>query len=127
MNQSSVAGKTDPVIVLADPHDISSCLAKDRKTMVLFEMTVCPFCRIFQPRFLDFAAACSRDHDFLRVKLDDHGNPLWELYQIEAVPTVMVFSNGEIQSRLDSIPLRGISRKKWLEFQEKIQIPGLLG
>ena len=116
MNQSSVPGKIDRVTVLADPDDISPYLKKDRKTMVLFEMTVCPFCRIFQSRFLDFAAACSRDYDFLLVKLDDHGNPLWERYQIEAVPTVMVFSNGAIQSRLDSIPLLGISKKKWAEF-----------
>ncbi|MFH2108237.1 MAG: thioredoxin family protein [Chrysiogenia bacterium] len=127
MNQGPVHGKSDHVVVLADPHDISPYFAKDRKTVILFEMTLCPFCRMFQSRFLDFAAACSRDHDFLRVKLDDHGNPLWERYQIETVPTVMVFSNGQIQSRLDSIPLRGISRKKWGEFQEKIQLPGSIG
>ncbi len=120
MKQSSVPGKIDHITVLADPHDISPYLSKDKKTIVLFEMTACPFCRMFQPRFLELTQARSQDSDFARVKLDDHRNPLWQHYGINAVPTVMVFSNGQIQSRLDAIPLLGISKNKWADFCARI-------
>jgi len=117
MNQNSTPGESDHITVLADPGDISSYLSKDKKTMVLFEMTACPFCLMFQSRFLDFVAACSRDYDFLRVKLDDHRNPLWKKYEIKAVPTVILFSEGQIIARADSILALGLSKKKWAEFR----------
>jgi len=120
MKQSSVPGKIDHITVLDDPHDISPYLGKDKKIIALFEMTGCPFCRMFQSHFLELAEARPQDFDFARVKLDDHRNPLWQHYEINAVPTVMVFSNGQIQSRLDAIPLLGISKKKWVDFCEKI-------
>ena len=116
MNHEEKRGKADPVPVLANPGDIDQLVSAEKKTMVLFEMTACPYCRMFVSRFLDFAAARSRDFAFLRVTLDDPGNPLWQQYEIHVVPMVMVVGGGGIAARLDSVPFLGITKKKWTEY-----------
>ena len=116
MNHRTAPGKIDRITVLADPDDISPCLGKDKKTMVLFEMTRCPYCLIFQSRFLDFAEKRGEDFAFFRVKIDDPNNPLWQRYEILAVPTVILFSEGRIIARADSILALGLSKKKWSDF-----------
>lgn len=106
--------------VLDDPANIFPYLNSGKKTIFLFEMTGCPYCLIFQSRFLDFAEKRGEDFAFFRVKLDDPQNPLWQRYEILAVPTVIAFKQGEIIGRADSILAFGLSKKKWAEFCAKI-------
>jgi hypothetical protein len=113
--------------LLADAKDISSYLAGDRKTIVLFEMTGCPFCRAFRSRFLDLVENRCGDCPVLRVTLDDPRNPLWQKYGIRAVPTVIVFAGREVRSRVDAAPFLGISRKKWTDFCKKTDCSGMIG
>jgi thioredoxin-like negative regulator of GroEL len=84
--------------------------------VVLFEISGCPYCRTFAPRFLDFARERSGDLRLLRVKLDDPRNPLWAKHDILAVPTALAFSGGRVVARADSGLGLGLSRKKWAEF-----------
>jgi len=102
MNPIDAQGIAKGLTVLTDPMDISLYIHGDRQTMVLFEMSGCPFCQDFQPAFWDFAEKYLKGYELLRVLLDDDRNPLWERYQIEAVPTVILFAKGEIMARLDS-------------------------
>jgi len=120
MIQNTTKSKSDPVPVLSNPGDINHLFSSGKKTMVLFEMTTCPYCRMFEARFLEFAAERARDYDFLRVTLDDPGNPLWHKYEIHAVPMVMIVAGGGITARQDSVPFLGITKKKWAEFCAKI-------
>jgi len=121
MNHNAKQSKSDPVPVLSNPVDIDHVFTGGKKTMVLFEMTTCPYCRMFVSRFLDLAGSRSRDFDFLRVSLDDPGNPLWHKYEIHVVPMVMVVADGGITARLDSVPFLGITKKKWSEFCDSIR------
>lgn len=105
-----------PVKELADPVDLAPHLSPSRKTVVFFEMTGCPYCLAFRQRFLDTAAARSGECDFLRVRLDDPGNPLWRKLSILAVPTVIAYANGEVLARADAVLGLGLSKKKWAEF-----------
>lgn len=116
MNQNEASGNSDRMTMLSDPADISPYLDKDKKSIVLFEMNGCPYCRMFEPRFIEFAEKNSKDYAFLRVTLDDPGNPLWGKYDIIAVPTVIVFSGDSVIARADSILGLGLSKKKWSEF-----------
>jgi thioredoxin 1 len=116
MNQSIAPGMANGVTEIADPDDLSPFISGDKKTVVLFEMSGCPFCRMFQPEFQAFAEKRAGECSLLRVKLDEYDNPLWEKYEIEAVPTVIVFSGGEIKSRADAVLGVGLSRKKWADF-----------
>jgi thioredoxin 1 len=116
MTKSKATGKVIEMAEIADPDDISSYVGGDKRTVVLFEMTGCPFCRMFRTEFHAFTEAYSAACSFLRVKLDAYDNPLWEKYGIEAVPTVIAFAKGGIVSRADSIPGVGLSAEKWSDF-----------
>jgi thiol-disulfide isomerase/thioredoxin len=87
---------------LNNPTDISPYIQGDKQTVVLFEMSGCPFCQDYQPAFWNFAEKYLKEYDLMRVLLDDDRNPLWRKYEIEAVPTVILFAKGEIKARIDS-------------------------
>jgi thioredoxin 1 len=116
MTKSKATGKVIEMAEIADPDDISSYVGGDKRTVVLFEMTGCPFCRRFQSEFQTFIGEHTGDCALLRVKLDAYDNPLWEKYGIEAVPTVIAFAKGEIVARADSVPGVGLSTEKWSDF-----------
>jgi thioredoxin-like negative regulator of GroEL len=119
MEASDPRGAENKVVELAAAEDITSRLAGGKKTVVLFETAGCPFCRAFRSRFLDFVENRCGDCAILRVRLDDPRSPLWQKYGIRAVPTVIIFANGEIQSRVDAVPFLGISQRKWAEFSAR--------
>lgn len=88
---------------VVNPKDLSQHLAKDRKTAVIFVLSTCPFCNAFKPSFYSFADARPNDFSYLEAVLD-YESPLWDTYEIAAVPTIIVFENGKIVKRLDSRP-----------------------
>jgi hypothetical protein len=116
MTQNEAAGKADRVTVLNDPVNLVPHIGGEKRTIVLFEMTTCPYCRMFEERFLAFSRERGSDFEFLRVTLDDPGNPLWATYAIRVVPQIVVFAGGQIVSRLDSLPFVGITKKNWAKF-----------
>jgi hypothetical protein len=48
----------------------------------------------------------------VEVILDDEADPLWALYRIEIVPTVILFEHGEVTRRLDGRPGIGLSPRE---------------
>jgi len=116
MSQDSQAVENGRIAVYSDPDDISPYLGGGRKKVILFAMSTCPYCHMFEERFFAFAQARCQDYDFLRVIIDDPGNPLWSRYGIHVVPQVIVFADGQIVARLDSVPFVGITKKNWAEF-----------
>ena len=107
--------KTAPVTELGDPIDLAPHISGGKKTVVFFEKSGCPYCVPYKTRFTDLVGE-RPELEFLRVKLDNPGNPLWERYNIPAVPTFIAFSSGEIIARADSVLALGLSKKKWSEF-----------
>jgi thioredoxin 1 len=116
MKQDDPEGKNGMITIHSDPQDISSYIGGEKKSFVLFEMTSCPFCQVFEGRFIDLASSRGRDFNFMRVTINDPGNPLWSKYDIQAVPTVIAFAGGQAVSRVDSILFVGITKKNWTEF-----------
>lgn len=103
------------VIELADPSDIAAHVADGRKRIVFFEMTSCPYCSAYRGRFADLVRE-RPDLAYLRVKIDDPRNPLWERYGIGAVPTFIAFAGGAVVARADAVLALGLAKSKWLEF-----------
>ena len=54
--------------------------------------------------------------------MDNYDDPLWEDYSIEAVPTVIVFSQGEVRSRLDGRSGYGIGELQFKEWLKKERV-----
>lgn len=84
-------------------------LKESGTVIVLFKATWCPFCRSFDPVFDSVPASNAYSKAF--VDLSDLNNPLWETFQIQVVPTLIVFRNGDPVLRRDGILGRGLSQK----------------
>jgi hypothetical protein len=94
---------------LNDPQSIHEQLPKEGKTAVLFIMPGCPFCRAFQPVFTSFADNDKTGTGFLLVRLESMENPLWDTYEINVVPTVLLFEGDKLATRLDGRPGEGLA------------------
>ncbi|MCX6354458.1 MAG: thioredoxin family protein [Candidatus Aureabacteria bacterium] len=97
--------------VIKNPVSLKDHLSQDKKTAVLFTLSSCPFCRAFRPIFDDFSKKRISDFEYLEAVLDDFNNPLWDEYEINVVPTVIVFEKGGIFRRFDGRSGEGLSSR----------------
>jgi thioredoxin-like negative regulator of GroEL len=73
---------------------------------VLFAAEWCPFCRRFSPIFE--SALKGKNMSGALADLSDFDNSLWETFDIQVVPTVMVFKDGELVYRKDAVLGQGL-------------------
>ena len=84
----------------------SKVLKSDKKIIVLFYATWCPYCSNFKPTF-----ECAKiDAIKMSSIIDEDENPLWDKFHIEAVPTMIAFQNGKIISRKDAKKNVGLTK-----------------
>jgi thioredoxin-like negative regulator of GroEL len=100
-------------------HELEEHAKPHKQVLVLFCASWCPFCREFFAPFAKAVAKYSFDK-VLRVYIDDNDNPLWEDYDIEAVPTVMLFEQGKATHRLDAQLGFGLNEKAFAEWLKAI-------
>lgn len=90
-----------------DPSDFNGKRLKKSGTVaVLFAAEWCPFCRRFSPIYE--SALAVKGMPTVLADLSDLGNPLWEAFDIQVVPTVMVFKDGELIHRMDGVLGQGL-------------------
>jgi thioredoxin 1 len=100
-------------------EDLAAVLRISDRVFVLFYASWCPFCREFLPIFEEcFGKSCEES---LRVKIDDEMNPLWERYEVMAVPTVILFKGGNAHGRLDGVLGSGLSEEQLKNFKYNYQ------
>lgn len=92
-----------------DPADLPS----DVPVPVLFYATWCGYCRRFIPEFAERAEA-AEGHPFVQVDISDEETPLWDDYDIDVVPSVLVFRGGAPVGRTGG-PLSGKDLDRLLE------------
>ncbi|MDR3781821.1 MAG: thioredoxin family protein [Candidatus Nitrosotalea sp.] len=85
----------------------SKVLKSNKKTVVLFYATWCPYCSNFKPTF---EAAKIENANKVGSIIDEDENPLWDRFNIQAVPTMIVFQNGKIISRNDAKKHVGLTK-----------------
>jgi thiol-disulfide isomerase/thioredoxin len=99
-------------------RELEDYVKLDKRFLVLFCASWCPFCQDFLPAFDRILARCGFDK-VVRVYIDDYDNALWEDYSIEAVPTAVLFENGKVTRRLDSRLGFGLSEKTFSDWLKK--------
>jgi thioredoxin-like negative regulator of GroEL len=85
----------------------SKVLGNDKKTVVLFYATWCPYCANFKPTFESANVGTANK---LGSIIDEDENPLWDRFNIQAVPTMIAFQNGKIISRRDARKHAGLTK-----------------
>jgi thiol-disulfide isomerase/thioredoxin len=83
-----------------DPHAFDgTTLRRPGRYVVAFSASWCPFCRAFLPKFTKLEG--SPKFRVAVADLTDLESPLWERFQIEVVPSLAVFRDGEVVWRVD--------------------------
>ena len=98
-------------------QDLDSEIKKNKTVLTLFYASWCPYCARFVPNF-DKKAASLGFKSVVHVLLDDYNNPLWDDYDIPAVPTIIFFEDDKVCKRLDGKLGTGLSEgefKTWIE------------
>lgn len=85
----------------------SKVLNNDQKTVVLFYASWCPYCANFKPTF---EASNINNAKKMEALVDEDENPLWDRFNIQAVPTMIVFEKGRIISRRDAKKHVGLTK-----------------
>ncbi|MGD0249871.1 MAG: thioredoxin domain-containing protein [Thermoplasmata archaeon] len=86
---------------------------------VAFLAEWCPFCRDFAPRFANLANEAS----VAVGDLTDLESPLWEEFDVEVVPTVVVFREGEPVLRRDGTPGEGLGERDLVAVRDALAAP----
>ncbi len=86
--------------------------------VVMFYADWCPFCMVFKPTFEGFAAKESVDCG--EVNISHYDDPLWEQFQIQVVPSVLVFRDGELIKRKDGVRFRGLQKADLDELRSRL-------
>lgn len=88
-----------------------------KELLVLFYAEWCGYCQRFKPVFTEVAGDCKCNCALMDIS--DEDDPLWDDLQIEAVPTMILYRNGEIIDRgtgaLEKGDLKKFMRKNGLE------------
>jgi thioredoxin len=95
---------------------LDEALKSKSKAVVLFYASWCPFSQRFLPTFEKYSK--SRPESCLRIVTDDKPR-LCEKYEVDVVPTVLIFERGKVKKRLDGGAGIGLSEKQLLEFVSK--------
>jgi thiol-disulfide isomerase/thioredoxin len=85
------------------------------KVLALFHASWCPFCRAFIKAFDKYAAKPDAIKT-IKVRIDEDENPIWETYGFEAVPSLILFENGQASKRLDCNLGRGLTEKQFTDW-----------
>ena len=85
----------------------SKVLKSDKKTVVLFYATWCPYCSNFKPTF---ESAKIENANKIGSIIDEDENPLWDRFNIQAVPTMIIFQNGKVILRKDAKKHVGLTK-----------------
>jgi thioredoxin 1 len=91
--------------------DEMDLLTKNKSSsLVLFYADWCHYCSRFKPIFEETVKKTNPNILMGCVKINDDDNPLWDRYHINAVPTLIVFSNNSIIARRDAKMGVGLTR-----------------
>jgi thioredoxin-related protein len=92
-----------------------------KHVVALFSSSRCPFCQKFAKIFDTHVNSCKADL-LVHVSMDDYDSPLWDEYNVDAVPTLIFFEDGAIKSRLDAGSGVGLDEKQFTDWIKTINI-----
>jgi thioredoxin 1 len=110
------------MIEVDNKEDLNGILQKTEKVLVLFYASWCPYCTRFVPVF-DEKIRDFKNGNVIHVLLNDYDNPLWDDYEINAVPTVLFFEQGKVSKRLDARFGAGLKEEQLNVWLKEFKVP----
>jgi thiol-disulfide isomerase/thioredoxin len=101
--------------------ELDKQVSQHRRVLTLFTASHCPYCQRFAKIFNTYVADCNVDL-VVRVNMDDFNGPLWDEYNVDAVPTLMVFEEGILKSRLDAGSGVGLTENQFVDWLKSLKL-----
>jgi len=95
-------------------------LQRNETLAVLFLASWCSFCRRFLPAFE--AAAKASSIPWAYADVSELENVFWDAFNIEVVPTIIVFKDGKPKFRKDGVRGRGLSEDAIKETIDQVRL-----
>jgi thiol-disulfide isomerase/thioredoxin len=109
------------MLEVTDKVELDNQVNQVKRVLALFSSSWCPFCQKFAKIFDMYVNSCKADL-FVHVRMDDYNSPLWDEYNVDAVPTLIFFEDGAIKSRLDAGSGVGLEEKQFIDWIKTINI-----
>ncbi len=104
----------DPGVLVVAEAALRDRIRRERPVLVLFYADWCGFCAAFVPTFAGIAP--DLEIDTVAANISHPGDPRWDEYAVEAVPTLVAFERGVEIARLDAKPGIGVRSRDFAEF-----------
>lgn len=86
--------------------------------VVCFGAEWCPITRRFMPKFV---AAQGRLRGKLAIAdITEMESPLWDTFRIRITPSILVFRDGEVLTRLDGVRFLGVTAKAFAKLESSL-------
>jgi len=96
----------DPDVPVLDEAALDDALDRDESLIVAFYADWCGFSRAFLPTYAERADELPLPAAAANVS--DEASPLWTRFDVDAVPTLVAFRDGEEVARADARPGQGL-------------------
>ena len=115
----AILKENQQMIEVTDEADLEKQLNSNIRVLALFYASWCPFCRSFVSIFNKHGQdPCNMA--YIKVKIDEDENPMWETYDLVAVPSLILFDHGQLLKRLDCELGAGLSEQQFTKWLERI-------
>ena len=105
---------------ISSKEELDSELNQSKQVLALFYANWCGYCMRFLPAFEEAISGCKFEK-VISVIMDDYDNPLWDDYEIPAVPTVILFQDGKVSKRLDARIGSGLKEERFLTWLNELK------
>ncbi len=105
---------------ISTKEELDAELKNSKQVLALFYANWCGYCMRFVPVFED-AVQGIRFEKVVAVIMDDYDSPLWDDYDIPAVPTVILFENGKVSKRLDARLGAGLREERFTAWLNELK------
>lgn len=109
----------DPGVSVLAESALADRIERPAPVLVLFYADWCPFCKRFLPIFRERME--DRPVDAVAANLSHPEDPRWETYDVEAIPTLIAYTDGSAFDRLDGVPGEGLNAERLDAFLDAIE------
>ena len=91
--------------IVQDDFEFDRLIEHHGKSVVIFSADWCPYCVSFFNNWADY----SEVSNVFIADISDVESKLWDVFNINVVPTMAVFENGDLKKRWDGLLQRGLT------------------
>lgn len=96
----------DPDVPVLDEDALEAALSRGESMIVAFYADWCGFSRAFMPIFVERAPEL--DPPAAAANISAESDPRWKTHDVQTVPTLVAFEDGEEVARVDGRPGQGL-------------------